>query len=103
MRRRRVTTACFAGAAICLVALFALAGCDETPTTVERTEALVHIRLVDQIDYKPGYEAFGLTRCANGVCVVGLRRDRYPACVTQEIRHVFEGDWHPGRETTEGC
>lgn len=86
-----------------IFAALLLAGCDQTPAQIERTEALVHIRLVDHIDYKPGYDALGLTRCANGVCVVEIRRDTYPACVTHEIRHVFEGDWHPGRETTEGC
>lgn len=99
----RAAYTCFACAALCAVALFALAGCDQTPAQIERTEALVHIRLVDSIDYKPGYIAHGLTRCANGVCVVEIRRDLYPQCVTHEIRHVFEGDWHAGRETTEGC
>lgn len=86
-----------------ILAALLLAGCDQTPAQIERTEALVHIRLVDQIDYRPGYDALGLSRCANGVCVVEVRRDLYPACVTHEIRHVFEGDWHAGRETTEGC
>jgi len=103
MKRRNAIISCALGAALCLVALFALAGCDQAPAQIERTEALVHIRLVDQIDYKPGYEALGLSRCANGVCVVEVRRDLYPTCVTHEIRHVFEGDWHAGRETTEGC
>lgn len=103
MKRGRAITACFMGAVLCLVALFALAGCDQSTVNIERTEALVHIRLVDQIDHKPGYIALGLTRCANGVCVVEIRKDLYPHCVTHEIRHVFEGDWHTGRETTEGC
>jgi len=103
MKRGRAITACFMGAVLCLVAMFALAGCDQTPVTIERTEALVHIRLVDAIDYKPGYDALGLSRCANGVCMVELRKDLYPQCLTHEIRHVFEGDWHAGRETTEGC
>lgn len=88
---------------VALLLVVALGGCGQSAPLIERTEALVHLKLVDQINYKPGYEAFGLTRCANGVCVVGLRRDRYPACVTHELRHVMEGDWHPGRETTEDC
>lgn len=86
-----------------ILAALLMAGCDQTPSQIERTDAIVHIRLVDSIDYKQGYDAMGLTRCANGVCVVEIRRDLYPACVTHEIRHVFEGDWHPGRETTEDC
>lgn len=90
-------------AALCLASLVALSGCDQSPAAVERDDALVHIRLVDSIDYRPGYHALGLSRCANGVCVVEVRRNLYPQCVLHEIRHVFEGDWHPGRETTEGC
>lgn len=86
-----------------IFAALLLAGCDQTPAQIERTEALVHIRLVDQIDYKPGWDALGVTRCANGVCVIQIRRDMYPHCLTHELRHVMEGDWHPGRETTEDC
>lgn len=103
MKRRNAIISCGLGAVLCLAALFTLAGCDQTPATIERTEAVVLIKLVDQIDYNPGYEALGLSRCANGVCRVEIRRDLYPACLTHEIRHVIEGDWHPGRETTEGC
>ena len=88
---------------VLILAALLLAGCDQTSAQIGRTEALVHIRLVDQIDYKPGYEALGLSRCANGVCVVEIRRDLYPAYITHEIRHVFEGGWHARRETTEGC
>ena len=100
---RRAAYACFACAALCAVALLMLAGCDQTPVAIERTEALVHIKLVDHIDYKPGYEALGLSRCTNGVCVVEIRRDLYPQCLLHEMRHVIEGDWHAGRETTEDC
>ena len=90
---------------LCVVGLAAalvLAGCDASPVP-QRTDALVHIRLVDAIDYKPGYHAIGQSKCANGVCVVEIRKDAYPACLAHELRHVFEGDWHPGRETTESC
>lgn len=86
-----------------ILAVLLLAGCDQSPVTIERTDAIVHIKLVDQIDYRQGYEALGLSRCANGVCVVEIRRDLYPQCLTHEMRHVFEGDWHARRETTEGC
>lgn len=102
MKRRNAIISCGLGAVLCLAALL-LAGCDQTPVNIERTEALVHIQLVDQIDYKPGWDALGVTRCANGVCVIQIRRDMYPRCLTHELRHVMEGDWHPGRETTEDC
>ena len=93
----------FACAGLCAVALLLLTGCNQAPAQIERTEALVHIKLVDSIDYKPGYDALGLSRCANNVCIVEIRRDLYPQCLTHEIRHVIEGDWHKGRETAEGC
>ena len=82
-----------------------LAGCASKPQVppVSRDEALIHVRLVDRIDYKPGTQAYGLSRCANGVCVIEILRDRYPFCLNHEIRHVFEGDWHAGRESIEGC
>lgn len=90
------------GATLAFLAVL-LAGCGQIPTAIERTEALVHIKLVEHIDYKPGYTALGMTRCANGVCVVEVLRDQYPSCLLHELRHVFEGDWHEGRETTWDC
>lgn len=90
----------------CLVGSAALlGGCasDGTSGVPIRDEAIFHVRLVDKIDYKPGAEAYGLSRCSNGVCEVELLRDHYPYCLGHEIRHIFEGQWHPGRETLEGC
>lgn len=37
----------------------------------------------------------------NNECKVYLRR--YPQCLTHEIRHCFEGNWHEGRKTDEDC
>lgn len=34
-------------------------------------------------------------------CKIYLRR--YPQCLTHEIRHCFEGNWHEGRQTDEDC
>lgn len=64
---------------------------------------MIHVRLVDEIAYRPGHTAYGKTQCANGVCVIEILRDRYPYCLSHEIRHAFEDDWHHGRETTEDC
>lgn len=85
--------------------LASLGGCasEQTASLPTRDEALIHVRLVDRIDYKPSMEAYGLSRCANGVCVIEVLRDRYPYCLEHELRHVFEGSWHSGRETLEGC
>ena len=45
-----------------------LSGCamDDQLRTPTSDEALIHVRLVDHIDYKPGTRAFGMSRCANG-------------------------------------
>ena len=82
-----------------------LSGCatDDAPRATVRDDVLIHVRLVDHIDYKPGTEAFGLARCANDVCVLEILRDRYPFCLQHEIRHAFEGDWHAHRESLEDC
>lgn len=82
-----------------------LTGCagETQMAPISRDEALIHVRLVDRIHYKPGMKAYGLSRCANNVCVIEILRDRYPYCLHHEIRHVFEGDWHAGRESIEGC
>ena len=34
-------------------------------------------------------------------CIITLRK--YPACLLHEIRHCFEGQWHPGRDSDEDC
>lgn len=88
-----------------LAIALALPGCasNEPARVLVRNDVLLHVRLVDHIDYKPGTQAFGLTRCTKNVCVVEILRDRYPLCLQHEIRHVFEGDWHGSRETLEGC
>ncbi len=78
----------------------AISGAQRIPI---RDEAMIHVRLVDHIDYKPGIRAYGLSRCANGVCTVEILRDHYPYCLDHELRHVFEGDWHAGHDTVEGC
>lgn len=82
-----------------------LSGCamDDQLRTPTRDEALIHVRLVDHIDYKPGTRAFGMSRCANGVCTVEILRDHYPYCLDHELRHVFEGDWRAGHDTVEDC
>lgn len=52
----------------------ALSGCatDEAARVPVRDDVLLHVRLVEHIDFRPGSTAFGLTRCANNVCVVEL-------------------------------
>lgn len=90
-----------AGIGVCVAAAW-LCKPPRPPEPV-RDDVLSHVHLVDHIDYQPGAEAFGLSRCANGVCVLHVLRERYPFCLLHELRHAFEGDWHPGRETLDDC
>lgn len=64
-----------------------------------RDEAIVHIKLVDNLPY--GH--YGKATCAEGLCTVLLRRDTYPYCLGHEVRHAFEGNWHEGRESVDDC
>lgn len=37
----------------------------------------------------------------NNSCIIYLRN--YPQCLSHEVRHCYEGDWHKGRKTDEDC
>lgn len=86
--------------------LLSLNGCafiEGKPTKTVRDDATFVVTLVDSIDYRPGMDAYGLTKCVGSVCEITLLKSQYPYCLTHEIRHVFEGAWHAGYETTEDC
>lgn len=38
---------------------------------------------------------------ADGKCIIYLRK--YPQCLSHELRHCFEGNWHEGRGTDSHC
>lgn len=60
------------------LAFVPLPGCasHQPPPVVLRDDGLIHVHLVDNIVYKPGTEAFGLSRCANGLCVLHVLCER---------------------------
>lgn len=37
----------------------------------------------------------------DNICIIYLRK--YPQCLAHEVRHCYEGNWHEGRHTDEGC
>ena len=86
-------------AALCLPLL----GCETTEYEPTKDSVFFQVKIVEEIEYKDSYHALALTKCSNNVCVIEIRRYQYPNCLVHEIRHVFEGDWHKGRETTEDC
>lgn len=75
-------------------------GCITTYTPTRDT-IVAKITLVDDINGNP--KQLGEATCNLGVCDIKIRRDSYPACITHEIRHGFEGLWHDDRPNTEDC
>ena len=63
-----------------------------------RTQA--NVTVIDNVDFKDR-DVLGMTICINNNCTVMLRQ--YPECLSHEMRHVFEGQWHPDRNLTEYC
>ena len=57
-----------------------------------RNEIYAHIVLVDSLPAGVG----GDSLCINGVCTIRILRSLYPYCITHEVRHGFEGDFHAG-------
>ena len=88
-------------AAALLVAVLALAGCVDQGYDIKHPEVVVMVQVVDVIKEQP--KAFGYSTCTHGVCTIQIRRETYPDCITHEVRHAIEGNWHAGRETTEDC
>lgn len=82
-----------------LVALVVLSGCAyEAPVPV-RTDMRVILKAPQgYADNKRGTATY---LPAINTCIVTLRQ--YPECLLHEIRHCFEGQWHPGRTSDEDC
>ncbi len=88
---------------LALAALFLVACSAEPRRVATLNEAVFIVRLVDDIQ-AAGSTPYGYTMCqGQGTCIIELRRDAYPYCLLHEIRHVFEGNFHPGRNSTEDC
>lgn len=68
---------------------------------LQRTEATVRVHIVERIPGRPNL--YGLSSCREGDCEVWIRRSVYPKCLVHELRHAFEGDFHPMGPSTEDC
>jgi hypothetical protein len=77
----------------------ALTGCAYTPPEPVRTDMRVILREMDHEDQAVAGTATYLPPI--NTCVVTLRE--YPQCLLHELRHCFEGQWHPGRTSDEDC
>lgn len=90
-----------------VVALSACSFFEAKRMPVNRDHVLVDIELVDELPPSAGVASaskkFGDYSCDGDFCHVRILRKTYPFCVTHEIRHVFEGDWHGQHASTEDC
>ena len=50
------------------------------------------------IDIDPMQEALGVAYVAGDKCRIVLQS--YPVCLSHEVRHCFEGEWHPKQSAT---
>lgn len=83
-----------------LIAMLALAGCSDTPPP-KIDSAFFEVVILDEPkpDWQLGTVAmtYGV---GTGVSRIEILRSYYPDCITHEVRHVFEGDWHGERAAT---
>lgn len=79
-----------------------LSGCGffDATTKPKRDEVFVAIKLVDDLPMRQ----YGEARCSvDGVCILEIKRDTYPMCITHEVRHAFEGNFHGNQPSDEDC
>ena len=88
-----------------IVLLFA--GCAEKKTyNFLHEEVTFKVKIVDELpkEYlekvhkgKTRYTVHAMTACKDDSfkdCTILIPKSSYPYCLTHEIRHVLEGDWH---------
>ena len=92
---KRPAMVAFALAALCAVVLVLLTGCATQPQPAIR-EATFSVRILDE---RPANWAPSTAAMTYGSSRIEILRDYYPECLTHEIRHVFEGQWHDQRTT----
>ena len=83
-----------------LLALLLLTGCAYVPPVPVRNDMRIILRAPEQYQ-DPNVLGTATYLAAWNLCVITLRE--YPQCLLHEIRHCFEGQWHPDRDTTEDC
>jgi hypothetical protein len=74
-----------------------LTGCAYVPPVPVRDD----VRIVLRAHNHPTAWGTATYLPAWNLCIITLRE--YLQCLLHEIRHCFEGQWHPGRDTVEDC
>ena len=85
-----------------ILAALLLSGCatfDTIRTPPKYSEVTARIVLTDDIkDDRHGYASWD-----GSLCTVYLKRSQYPFCMTHELRHCFEHNWHDERPNDTDC
>lgn len=83
------------------LSLIALTGCGSyAPDSTVKFDAVnVRFELVDNLPMGIN----GMARWSGANCTITMRRSRYPACITHEMRHCVEGEWHDKRPNSDDC
>jgi len=82
-----------------------LTGCalfEAEPYDLKRNVSTIHLKidpmLAQRFDNEKG--AMGKASVMGDTCYITLRS--YPICLAHEVRHCFEGSWHPTGENFPG-
>jgi len=88
--------------ALIFAVIIALPGCaafDTTRTPPLYSEVSARVILTDDMPAnKNGYADWN-----GSVCTIHLKRSQYPYCMTHELRHCFEHDWHGNTANQTDC
>lgn len=92
---------------LALFAILFLQGCVVTPQptfkNVIQSRVLVTIEQTNKFKTTPkaGEVIFAESDIDDGTCHIRLAK--YPKCLLHEIRHCFEGDYHPNEASDDDC
>lgn len=79
------------------------AGFKEQPPPPLTNKVTVTIELVDKIPGAPYLVNGRIRKQPDGTYYIYIEPDGYPYCITHEILHAFNWDWHKGRTSAEFC
>lgn len=88
--------------ALILILLVALPGCaafDTERTPPMYSEVSARVILTDDLPANINANAVW----DGSVCTIHIKRSQYPYCMTHELRHCFEHDWHDAIPNQTDC
>lgn len=76
---------------ILLLISLSVSSCQEYNLNHDKVEATIVIR--DEVKYG-NLDVCGYAAWSGSKCIIVIKREYYPQCLTHEIRHCFEGKYH---------